>query len=65
MEFVQSQHSVYPSKYAIADVMVQLKSQSFLVQKVYFKENVFWSRGYFVSSVDLDEEEFQGRQDLG
>ena len=68
-----------PPRYAIADVMAQLKSQSSSqirakftwLSKVYFKENVFWSRGYFVSSVVLDEEkikhyvEFQGRQDLG
>ena len=68
-----------PPRYAIADVMAKLKSQSSSqirakftwLSKVYFKENVFWSRGYFVSSVGLDEDkikhyvEFQGRQDLG
>ena len=68
-----------PPKYAIADVMGRLKSQSSShlrvkfpwLKKVYLKENVSWSRGYFVSSVVLDEErikryvEFQGRQDLG
>lgn len=68
-----------PPRYAIADVMASLKSQSASqirakftwLSRVYFKENVFWSRGYFVSSVGLDEEkikhyvEFQGRQDLG
>ena len=67
-----------PPRYAIADVMAKLKSQSSSqirakftwLSKVYFKENVFWSRGYFVSSVGLDEDkikhyvEFQGRQDL-
>ena len=68
-----------PPRYAIADVMASLKSQSASqirakftwLSRVYFKEKVFWSRGYFVSSVGLDEEkikhyvEFQGRQDLG
>lgn len=68
---------IIPPKYAIADVMARLKSQSssYLRQryaflaKVYWKENIFWSPGYFVSSVGLDEAmikhyvEFQGKQD--
>lgn len=68
-----------PPRYAIADVIASLKSQSASqirakftwLSRVYFKEKVFWSRGYFVSSVSLDEEkikhyvEFQGQQDLG
>ena len=68
-----------PPKYAIADVMGQLKSQSASrlrkkfkwLSKVYWKENVVWSPGYFVSSVGVDEEtiknyvEHQGRQDSG
>ena len=67
-----------PPRYAIADVMAKLKSQSSSqirakftwLSKVYFKENVFWSRGYFVSSVGLDEDKIKhyvefGRQDLG
>ena len=68
-----------PPKYAISDVIGYLKSQSTSqlrakftwLSKVYFRENVLWSRGYFVSSVGLDEEkikhyvEYQGRQDLG
>lgn len=39
--------------------------------KVYWKENIVWSPGYFVSSVGVDEKtiknyvEFQGRQDEG
>lgn len=53
-----------PPRYAIADVMASLKSQSASqirakftwLSRVYFKENVFWSLGYFVSSVGLDEE---------
>jgi putative transposase len=70
---------VIPPKYSIADVMGQLKSQSSSqmrrkftwLKKVYWKENLMWSPGYFVSSVGIDEEtikryvEFQGRQDEG
>ncbi|SNZ19478.1 IS200/IS605 family transposase [Cohaesibacter gelatinilyticus] len=70
---------VIPPKYSIADVMGQLKSQlasrmrKFFpwLSKVYWKENIIWSPGYFVSSVWLDEEtirryvEHQGQQDSG
>ena len=70
---------VIPPKYSIASVIGQLKSQSasalrkafpWLV-KVYWKENIVWSPGYFVSSVGVDEEtikryvEYQGHQDSG
>ena len=68
-----------PPKYSISSVMGQLKSQSASklrkkfswLSKVYWKENVVWSPGYFVSSVGVDEKtikkyvEFQGRQDSG
>jgi len=55
---------VIPPKYAIADVMGRLKSQSSSrmrkkfdwLSKVYWKENIMWSPGYFVSSVGVDEE---------
>lgn len=55
---------VIPPKYAIASVMGTLKSQSagYLrakypwIKKVYWKENIVWSPGYFVSSVGIDEE---------
>lgn len=70
---------VIPPKYSIAKVMGQLKSQSSCelrkrfswLGKVYWKENILWSPGYFVSSVGVDEEtiknyvEYQGRQDSG
>ena len=70
---------VIPPKYAISDVIAQLKSQLSgrvrakfkWLEKVYWKENIVWSPGYYVSSVGLDEEmikryvEFQGRQDSG
>ena len=68
---------VIPPKYSISDVMGSLKSQSSShmrktfawLGKVYWKENVVWSPGYFVSSVGLDERvirnyvEYQGQKD--
>ena len=68
---------IIPPKYSISSVMGQLKSQlasrmrKFFpwLKKVYWKENIVWSPGYFVSSVGLDEEtirnyvEHQGQQD--
>jgi putative transposase len=68
---------VIPPKYAIATVMGTLKSQSAsslrkqypFIKKIYWKENIVWSPGYFVSSVGLDEAtikhyvEHQGEQD--
>jgi len=70
---------VIPPKYAISDVMGQLKSQSASrlrkkftwLSKVYWNETIVWSPGYFVSSVGVDEEtikryvEYQGLQDEG
>ena len=54
---------IIPPKYSIAEVMGTLKSQSAsylrrkfpFLQNVYWKENVLWSPGYFVSSVGIDE----------
>jgi len=70
---------VIPPKYSIASVMGTLKSQSASslrqkftwLKKVYWKENIVWSPGYFVNSVGVDEEtikryvEHQGNQDSG
>jgi putative transposase len=70
---------VIPPKYSIAEVLGKLKSQSSSelrkhfswLSKVYWKENIMWSPGYFVSSVGLDEKtiknyvEHQGHQDSG
>ena len=70
---------VIPPKYSIFSVMGQLKSQSASrlrhkygwLDHVYWNENIFWSPGYFVSSVGIDEEtirryvEHQGNQDSG
>ena len=55
---------VISTKYSIANVMGTLKSKSSsLLRKkyswlsnVYWKENILWSPGYFVSSVVVDEE---------
>ena len=68
-----------PPKHSIASVMGKLKSQSSSLlrkkftwlSKVFWKDNIVWSPGYFVSSVGLDEKtilryvELQGRQDSG
>ncbi|WP_257129611.1 transposase [Piscirickettsia salmonis] len=68
-----------PPKYSIASVMGQLKSQSASelrskfswLSRVYWKENIVWSPGYFVSSIGVDEVtikryvEHQGEQDSG
>ena len=68
-----------PPKYSVADVMGELKSRTSStmrrkfkwLEKVYWKENILWSPGYFVSSVGVDEQTikryvaYQGRQDSG
>lgn len=70
---------IIPPKYAISEVIGRMKSQSTSrlrrkftwLEKVYWKENILWSPGYFVCSVGIDEEtvkkyvEYQGRQDEG
>ena len=70
---------IIPPKYSISDVMGNLKSRlssrmrKFFkwLEKVYWKENIVWSPGYFISSIGLDEDtirnyvEMQGQQDLG
>ncbi|MCF6766750.1 IS200/IS605 family transposase [Thiotrichales bacterium 19S3-7] len=70
---------VIPPKYSISEVMGRLKSQSASelrkvyswLKKVYWKENLVWSPGYFVSSVGVDEDVIrnyvlhQGMEDSG
>lgn len=70
---------IIPPKYSIASVVGQLESQSASalrkryawLRQVYWKENIVWSPGYFVSSVGVDEQtiknyvKHQGQQDLG
>ena len=70
---------VVPPKYAVSDVIgkikcwtaSQLRKKFTWLEKVYWKENIVWSPGYFVSTIGLDEEtilayvKWQGRQDSG
>ena len=70
---------IIPPKYSVADVIGQIKAQSAgrlrkkfsWLSKVYWKENIVWSPGYFVSTVGIDEQsiikyvQFQESQDLG
>ena len=68
-----------PPKYSSSDVVAQIKAQSAsllrskfnFLEKVYWKEKVVWSPGFFLSTVGVDEKtikayvKYQGKQDLG
>ncbi len=70
---------IIPPKYSSSDVVGQLKGQSASLlrkrfpwlEKVYWKENIVWSPGFFLSTVGADEQtikayvKWQGKQDLG
>ena len=70
---------IIPPKYSVSDVIGQIKAQSASIlrkkfswlSKVYWKENIVCSPGYFVSTVGIDEKsiikyvQFQESQDLG
>ena len=70
---------VIPPKYAVSEVVGKLKSftasklrkKFSWLSKVYWKENIVWSAGYFVSSIGLDEKmildyvKWQDHQDSG
>lgn len=70
---------IIPSKYSVVIVVGQVKAQSASnlrkkltwLSKVYWKENIVWSTGYFVSTVGIDEKiiikyvQFQQSQNLG
>ena len=70
---------VIPPKYAVSDVIGEIKQYTASkirkkfawLEKVYWKEFVVWSPGYFVSTVGLDEKQikeyvrWQGEQDSG
>jgi putative transposase len=70
---------VIPPKYAVSDVIGRVKGMTSSdlrrkfnwLKKVYWKENIVWSPGYFVSTVGVDEEkvlkyvQWQERQDSG
>ena len=70
---------VIPPKYAVSDVVKRLKGVTAKklrekldwLKKVYWKEGVVWSPGYFVSTIGLNEKviieyvKWQERQDSG
>ena len=74
-------HSVMiiPPKYAVSDVVGCIKGRTASMlrakfewlEKVYWKENIVWSPGYFVATVGLDEQmiikyvKYQEHQDSG
>jgi putative transposase len=70
---------IIPPKYSVSEVIGRLKGQSASklrkkftwLEKVYWKENLVWSPGYFVSTIGLNEEQiikyvkWQESQDSG
>ena len=70
---------IIPPKYSVSDVIGKLKGQSASklrkkftwLEEVYWKENIVWSPGYFVSTIGLNEEQiikyvqWQEKQDSG
>ena len=80
---VQADHihvvMIIPPKYAVSQVVGRIKGRTASMLrkkfawlgKVYWKENVLWSPGYFVSTVGLNENQiiryvkWQGTQDSG
>jgi len=70
---------IIPPKYSVGEVLGRIKGRSASMlrkkfawlAKVYWKENIFWSPGYFVSTVGVNEGQiiryvkWQGIQDSG
>ena len=70
---------VIPPKYAVSGVVGRIKGVTSSkmrekfgwLKKIYWKENIVWSPGYFVSTVGVDEDkilryvQWQERQDSG
>ena len=70
---------IIPPKYAVSAVIgkkkgmtsSELRKKFDWLKNRYWKENIVWSPGYFVSTVGIEEEkilkyiEYQGRQDSG
>ena len=70
---------IIPPKYGCSDVIICLKSESASklrkkfqwLEKVFWKENIVWSPGFFLSTVGVNEKvirqyvRWQGRQDSG
>ena len=68
-----------PPKYSVSDVIKRIKGVTSLklqkkfdwLKKVYWKEGVVWSPGYYVSTIGIDEEviikyvKWQQSQDFG
>ena len=68
-----------PPRYSRSDVIAQLKAESASkmrkkydwLKKVYWKENIVWSPGFFLSTVGVNEKvikeyvRWQGKQDSG
>jgi len=55
---------IIPPKYAVSEVVGRMKGitgrelrkKFHWLKRVYWKENIVWSPGYFVSTVGIDEE---------
>jgi putative transposase len=70
---------VIPPQYAVGTIIGKIKGLTSSEQrkkfewlkKRYWKENIVWSPGYFVSTIGIEEEkilkyvEYQGQQDSG
>ena len=70
---------IIPPRYSVSEVVGRIKGQSASMlrekfawlSKVYWKENIFWSPGHFVSTVGVNESQimryvrWQGSQDSG
>ena len=70
---------IIPPKYAVSDVVKKIKGVTSKnlrkkldwLKKVYWKEGVVWSPGYYVSTIGIDEKEiikyvkWQQSQDSG
>jgi putative transposase len=70
---------IIPPKYSVSEVVGRVKGQSASklrkkfkwLEKVYWKENLVWSPGYFVSTIGLNEDQiikyvkWQESQDSG
>jgi len=70
---------IIPPKFSASDVVARLKSESSsmmrkkftFLEKVYWKENIVWSPGFFLSTIGVNEKmikqyvRWQGKQDSG
>ena len=72
-------HMVIPPKYAVSDIVGMMKSNTArrmkekfpFLEKVYWGTDSIWSRGFFVSTVGINEQtirnyvRWQGQEDFG